>query len=470
MVCSGSMDNKSANFAHYGAPQRRGLSRGALLRAFARFARDLNLVLSDFAVEARPVNAEDRRGLLFIALRPFERLFDDHLLDLFQRHVRRDIERIGCDFMRRASEGQVFGFYATPFRQQYRAFDGVLQFAHVARPAVRKYPLIGGLREALQRAVVFIFEFLEEVVGENLQVFGAFAQRRHIDSDRRNSVEEVFTHHAFLDRFARFAVGGADQTEIGLEGFGRSDGAEAAFFQHAQQFRLQFQRHFADLVQHQAPPFRLSDQALAVLNRAGERAFDVAEQFGFDQLFRQGGAVDLHQLLFGAERIEVDGVSDQLFSGARFADDQHVGVAFGDAFDRLIDHLHRFRRANDARIFAALDVAAEALRFAEEPAPLQRLVGQQQNLVALERFFDKIISPGLRRFYGFGIAPVAGDNDHFGVGRALFDGAQQRQPALAVIGQLQVGQHQVDRLPLDGGACGGVTRRDLDLVTFQTQQ
>src|SRR5262249_40810357 len=261
-----------------------------------------------------------------------------------------------------------------------------------------------------------------------------------------------------------------DQAEIGFECFGRTDGAEAPFFQHTQQFRLQFHGHFADLVEHQAAAFRLGDQSLAVLNGAGERAFDVAEQLGFDQLFRQGGAVDLDELFFRPQRIEVEGVGDQLLAGAGFADDQHVSVALSDAFNSLVDHLHRLRRADDARIFTALDVAAEALRFADEPTPLQGLGGEQQNLIALERLFDEIIGAGLGGFDGFGIGPMAGYDDHLGVGRALFDGAQQRQPSLAVVGQLQVGQHQVEKTALDRRAGGGVTRRDLDLVTFQAEQ
>src|SRR5262245_33360273 len=191
--------------------------RGALLRAFAGFAGDLDLILSDFAVKSRPVNAEDRRGLLFITLGAFERLFDDQFFYFLQSHVWRNVERIRHGVLGYVAEGQVFGLYARAFRQKHRALDGVLQFAHVARPAVRKHTLVGGLRKPLQRAVVLLLELLEEVVGEQLQVFGSLAQRRDVDRDRRDPVEEVFAHHAFLDRFSRLAVGGADQAEIGFE-------------------------------------------------------------------------------------------------------------------------------------------------------------------------------------------------------------------------------------------------------------
>ena len=52
-------------------------SRGALFSALARFAWNLDLILSNFAIEPGPVNAEYSRGLLFITLSAFKRLFND---------------------------------------------------------------------------------------------------------------------------------------------------------------------------------------------------------------------------------------------------------------------------------------------------------------------------------------------------------------------------------------------------------
>ncbi len=60
----------------------------------------------------------------------------------------------------------------------------------------------------------------------------------------------------------------------------------------AQQLRLQGQRHLADLVQKQRSPVGGLDPAHAALHRAGKCAARVAEQFGFEQRFRNRRAVD----------------------------------------------------------------------------------------------------------------------------------------------------------------------------------
>ena len=49
--------------------------------------------------------------------------------------------------------------------------------------------------------------------------------------------------------------------------------------------------------------------------RPGEGAFLIAEQFGFDQRFRQRGAIHFDERLLRARRVVMNGVGDELFSG-----------------------------------------------------------------------------------------------------------------------------------------------------------
>src|ERR1019366_4488542 len=58
--------------------------------------------------------------------------------------------------------------------------------------------------------------------------------------------------------------------------------------QHSEELGLQFERHIADLVQEQAPLVRLLKTPHSGLNRSREGAFDVSEQFGFQQVLRKG--------------------------------------------------------------------------------------------------------------------------------------------------------------------------------------
>ena len=58
---------------------------------------------------------------------------------------------------------------------------------------------------------------------------------------------------------------------------------ELAFLQHAQQFRLQFERQFADFVEEDRAAVRQGEAAFASRRGARERAAFVAEEFAFDQ-------------------------------------------------------------------------------------------------------------------------------------------------------------------------------------------
>ena len=89
---------------------------------------------------------------------------------------------------------------------------------------------------------------------------------------------------------------GTQQREIHRHRPRRAQRRHLALLQHAQQARLQRQRHVADLVQEQHAPMRLPQQPLAALAaRAGEGPVFIAEEFGFDQTFRQRRAVHRHE-------------------------------------------------------------------------------------------------------------------------------------------------------------------------------
>ncbi len=70
---------------------------------------------------------------------------------------------------------------------------------------------------------------------------------------------------------------------------------------------------------------------------AGEGAPDVAEEFAFDHLFGNGGAVDGHELLVTAQAVGVDGPGHQLLASAGGAGDEHGGVGGAHLFDAFHD-------------------------------------------------------------------------------------------------------------------------------------
>ncbi len=84
----------------------------------------------------------------------------------------------------------------------------------------------------------------------------------------------------------------------------------------------------------------LFEFAGVALGRAGERAFFVAEQFAFDQLGGNGGAIERDEWAAGAVAFFVQRARHQLFAGAGFAVDADARFAGGDALDLRHDPAH----------------------------------------------------------------------------------------------------------------------------------
>ena len=93
-------------------------------------------------------------------------------------------------------------------------------------------------------------------------------------------------------RLGEVAVGGGDDAHVDLALLAGADRANAAALEHVEQLRLQRGRHLADLVEKQRAAVGLGEEAGAIGDRAGERAFDVAEQLALEQRLGQRRAVD----------------------------------------------------------------------------------------------------------------------------------------------------------------------------------
>jgi len=63
----------------------------------------------------------------------------------------------------------------------------------------------------------------------------------------------------------------------------------------------------------------------ALFAGAGERSAFITEELGFEQVFREGGAVDLHEGLVLAPAVLVDELGQQALARSRFSQDQDVG-------------------------------------------------------------------------------------------------------------------------------------------------
>ena len=201
-------------------------------------------------------------------------------------------------------------------------------------------------------------------------------------------------------------------------GFVRPESRKLAFLENTQEFWLQLERHFADLVEEQRTPRRLSDEANLVGRRSRERAFRVSEQLRLDEVLRERRTVDLHHRLLRTQAPEVNRVGDELLSGAGFAGDEDVRVRLCNALDQLEDVLHllaasddvAIRRSGRERVTQSPDLSGLVLT-------LDGLRDEDQQFLELDRLFDEEKGPGLRGFDGLRNRAVPRDHDDLGFGR-----------------------------------------------------
>ncbi len=95
-------------------------------------------------------------------------------------------------------------------------------------------------------------------------------------------------------------------------------------------------------------------------NGPGKRPLHVAEQLAFGHAFRQRGAVQVNQRAHRARRTFMNRLRHQLFSGTRFAANQHVEVRGGDNLNLFFQLHHARRQADHLRLFNLFKIAHRA--------------------------------------------------------------------------------------------------------------
>ena len=185
---------------------------------------------------------------------------------------------------------------------------------------------------------------------------------------------------------------GADQADVDLDRGLTAERDHLALLQHAQQPRLQVERHVADLVEEQRAAVRLQDLAARALAAgAGEGARLVPEQFALDQRLGDRRAVDGDKGLVSAVARTVDRLREHVLAGAGLAQQYERDVTFEQLL-RTLDvashaHVAELQAVEPGRVGVAGDgrraetdgtrrirIAARRLDAREVPPPLAAVV------------------------------------------------------------------------------------------------
>src|SRR5258706_2043586 len=148
------------------------------------------------------------------------------------------------------------------------------------------------------------------MAGEYGNVRSAIAERGYKKGNYVETVEKILTETSVQDCLFQIFVGGGDDANIHAGSLIGAYWFETLLFEHAQHFRLRAQTHVANFVEEKSTAVGLLEFADLVVHGSGETTFDVAEKFGLDEFFGDGGAIDFYEWAFVAEAGGVERTSD----------------------------------------------------------------------------------------------------------------------------------------------------------------
>jgi hypothetical protein len=229
-------------------------------------------------------------------------------------------------------------------------------------------------------------------------------------------------------------------------------------------------RQVADLIEEKRSLMGLFEAADAALIRASKGAAFVSEQFAFQQVFRNGRAIDGDERGFTAVTVLVDGACDQFLAGAGLAANEDRDGLGGDASDFLAHVLHGAAGADQGGATGEVvgcGAGGQGDGFAHQASGLGCAMKQRDELGHFKGLLKIVVGADLGGFDGgFDIA-VGGHQDN---GQAGLSGVELAQEGQAVqSGQAQIGQDDIT-IFLAGAAqplIAAGAKRDLKILFLQ---
>ena len=143
---------------------------------------------------------------------------------------------------------------------------------------------------------------------------------------------------------------------------------------------------------------RLFDLAFGRLDRAGERALFMPEQFTFEQSFGDRRTVDGDECALAAVASFVQPAREQLLAGPACAEQHDRHICVRDALDgpRDLEHFGRCRN-HAAEHGIARDRFGQSPVFRLDPVQMKRTANNQAQFVNIDRLGVKIIGAARNR-------------------------------------------------------------------------
>ena len=170
------------------------------------------------------------------------------------------------------------------------------------------------------------------------------AQRRHLDRDHVQAVEEVLAEAAVADRLlAGSGWWPRSPARRRVTVFEEPTGSKVRSWSTRSSFTWRFGLMSPISSRKIVPPSASAKRPSRWLTALVKAPSHVAEELGFEQLLGNRAAVHRDEHALGAAAVVVDRARDQLLAGAALARDQHRAVGVGHLVDD-VEHAAQRRR------------------------------------------------------------------------------------------------------------------------------
>src|SRR5579883_3442470 len=211
-------------------------------------------------------------------------------------------------FLRRTlpESGEKIGEQHTATHLQQSLFQDTLELTDIARPRVPAEGVTCFWRHNRHLTVELRCKPRQGIISEKVDIVAALPQRRELDGEHIQPEIEIRTKPPAGDQFLQIGVGGGDHSDVGLDCFGAAHPLKTLLLKNAQKLDLSEQRQFADFIEKDSTAVALLELADPFAVCSCKRSFLVAEEFAFEQGFRNGAAIHGEEWLLGASAVLID--------------------------------------------------------------------------------------------------------------------------------------------------------------------
>ena len=149
------------------------------------------------------------------------------------------------------------------------------------------------------------------------------AQRGNLEFYDLEPVVEVEAELSLTDGLLQVLVGCGNDPDVHGNGIMAADPGNFPLFQDPEEAHLCHERHFADLVQEDRATVRLLENSQVLGLGIGESSLLMTKKFVFQQVFRNGGAIDGFERPLSPLTVLVQGIGDRIFSNAAFSNEKY---------------------------------------------------------------------------------------------------------------------------------------------------